>query len=70
MKKNKVELRDYFAAHCPKKFRPTVNYGILIKFFDLPNRIEEVTDDHWLKYEVIQRYKYADEMIKIRKTLI
>lgn len=66
-----MDLRDYFAAHCPKDYIGSVTWGEIIKFKNLPERtrIEEWKDEYTLEWSCAQRYKYADAMMKVREAL-
>ena len=61
-----IQLRDYFAAHCPKDFIKNPTWGEIKKFkgLDEDTRIEELKNEYYIEWECVSRYKYADAMLK------
>ena len=64
----KIDLRDYFAIHCPEQVKnPT--WGDVIKSLGLtPDLdIKYWTNDMTLLYKTKKRYEYADAMLRARE---
>lgn len=68
-----IELRDYFAAHCPDSELPqSVTEGDIIKAFEMTPQVGERLDPEFrrqatVKIRCMARYAYADAMLEARK---
>ena len=69
-----IELRDYFAAHCPDSEIPqSVSEGDIIKAFNMKDQNGQRLDPNFrreatMKIRAIARYAYADAMLEARQT--
>jgi len=65
-----IELRDYFAAHCPDSELPKdITEGDIIKAFNLTNTGQRLDPEFrktaTTKMRCIARYAYADAMLEV-----
>ena len=69
-----IDLRDYFAAHCPDSELPKeVTEGDIIRGFNMtPQNGERLNPEFrrqaTVKIRALARYAYADAMLEARKT--
>jgi len=69
-----MNLRDYFAAHCPDSELPqSVSEGDIIKAFNMKDQNGQRLDPNFrreatVKIRAIARYAYADAMLEARQT--
>jgi len=69
-----MNLRDYFAAHCPDSELPqSVSEGDIIKAFSMTPQTGERLDPEFrraatVKIRCLARYDYADAMLAARET--
>ena len=64
-----IELRDYFAAHCPQEMTECVTWGEIRSFKKLKEgtSIEAWRPEYTLEWRCAKRYEYADAMLKARE---
>ena len=64
-----MDLRDYFAAHCPESEIPKIVLDDVAKYLSKPSHMvfgEEMTEG-FRKLRALARYRYADAMLGARE---
>jgi len=64
-----MDLRDYFAAHCPEFEIPKIVLDDVAEYLSKPSHMvfgEEMAEG-FIKLRALARYKYADAMLDARK---
>lgn len=64
-----MDLRDYFAAHCPESEMPGVVLEDVAKYLNKPTHMVfgKEMQDGFKKLRALARYEYADAMMGARE---